>query len=167
VDAGGQEARLGSSGDRNLVFADSSNITWSSTLTITNWQGVARTQSDVTKRLFGTGGLDSVQLAQIQFAGYRQGSVLVGGELAPIPEAPVVWGAVAVTAVIFWRERRRSACRLPQWCCLSTGSVRNEWRRSAANLNHEGERFELGTRIFEGLIDIIASSAHCAESIAS
>jgi autotransporter-associated beta strand protein len=103
IDLGG----FGTSGDRNLVFADSSNITWSGTLTITNWQGVARTQSDVTKLLFGTGGLDSGQLAQIQFAGYEQGSVLVGGELAPIPEAPVIWGAAAVAAFIFWRERRR------------------------------------------------------------
>ena len=33
--------------------------------------------------------------------------MLVSGELAPIPEAPVVWGAAAVAAFIIWRERRR------------------------------------------------------------
>jgi fibronectin-binding autotransporter adhesin len=98
---------FGTSGDRNLVFASSVGITWSGTLTITNWQGVARTQSDVTRLLFGTGGLDSLQLAQIQFAGYEQGAVLVDGELAPIPEAPVVWGALAVVGFILLRERQR------------------------------------------------------------
>jgi fibronectin-binding autotransporter adhesin len=90
-----------------LTFGDSSAISWNGTLTITNWQGVAATQSDVTKLLFGVGGLDSDQRAQIQFAGYEQGSLLIDGELAPIPEAPVVWGAAAVAAFIIWRERRR------------------------------------------------------------
>jgi autotransporter-associated beta strand protein len=90
-----------------LTFGDSSSISWNGTLTITNWQGVAATQSDVTKLLFGVGGLDSDQRAQIQFAGYEQGSLLIDGELAPIPEAPVVWGAAAVAAFIIWRERRR------------------------------------------------------------
>jgi len=105
IDLGG----FGTSGDRNLVFADSSAVTWTNAavLTITNWQGVAQAQSDVTKLLFGTGGLTSTQLAQIQFAGYEQGAVLVSGELAPIPEAPVVWGAAALAAFIIWRERRR------------------------------------------------------------
>jgi hypothetical protein len=103
IDLGG----FGTNGDRNLVFANSSAISWIGTLTITNWQGVAATQSDVTKILFGVGGLSSTNLAQIQFAGYEQGAVLVSGELAPIPEAPVVWGAAAVAAFIIWRERRR------------------------------------------------------------
>ena len=79
-------------------------------LTITNWQGVANLQSDVTKLLFGTGGLTSTQLGQIYFADQNiAGGGLFGGqgELAPIPEAPVVWGAAALTAFIFWRERRR------------------------------------------------------------
>jgi autotransporter-associated beta strand protein len=100
---------FGTSGDRILKFANSSAINWNTNavLTITNWQGVAATQSDVTKLLFGTGGLDSDQLAQIQFAGYEQGAALVGGELAPIPEAPVVWGAAALAGFIFWRERGR------------------------------------------------------------
>ena len=94
-----------------LTFGDSSLISWTGILTITNWQGVAATQSEFTKLVFGSiNGLTNSQLAQIQFAGFEtQGGVLLGaeGELAPIPEAPVVWGAAAVTAFIFWRERRR------------------------------------------------------------
>lgn len=79
-------------------------------LTITNWQGTANQQSDVTKLLFGTGGLTSTQLAQVRFADQNiDGGQLLGaqGELAPIPEAPVVWGAAAIAAFIFWRERHR------------------------------------------------------------
>ena len=110
IDLGG----FGTSGDRNLVFADSSGvaINWNTNavLTITNWQGVANQTSAVTKLLFGTGGLDSTQLAQIRFADQNiDGGQLLGGdgELAPIPEAPVVWGAAALAAFIVWRERRR------------------------------------------------------------
>ena len=108
IDLGG----FGASGNRRLVFADSSGVVWSTNavLTITNWQGVANQQSDVTKLLFGTGGLDSAQLAQIRFADQNiDGGQLFGaqGELAPIPEAPVVWGAAALIVFILWRERRR------------------------------------------------------------
>jgi hypothetical protein len=103
---------FGASGDRNLVFANSAAITWATNavLTITNWQGVANQTSTVTKLLFGTGGLHSTQLAQIRFADQDiDGGQLLGaqGELAPIPEAPVVWGAAALAAFIVWRERRR------------------------------------------------------------
>jgi autotransporter-associated beta strand protein len=105
---------FGTSGDRNLVFADSSgpSIIWTpnAVLTITNWQGVALAQSDVTKLLFGTGGLDSDQLAQIRFADQNiTGGVLVGlnGELSPIPEARIIWAALALSLFILWRERRR------------------------------------------------------------
>lgn len=104
IDLGG----FGISGDRNLVFANSANVAWTGTLTITNWQGVANQQSDVTKLVFGTGGLDSLQLAQIQFVGQKPGAALLNGELIPVaPEAPVVWGAAAVAGFAFWRERRR------------------------------------------------------------
>jgi autotransporter-associated beta strand protein len=105
---------FGTSGDRNLVFADSSgpSIVWTpgAVLTITNWQGVALAQSDVTKLLFGTGGLDSDQLAQIRFADQNiTGGVLLGlnGELSPIPEADIVYAALALALFILWRERRR------------------------------------------------------------
>jgi fibronectin-binding autotransporter adhesin len=104
-------------GLRQLVFSNSSAITWSGTLTITNWQGVAQQSSDVAEILFGTGGLTSTQLGQIYFANQNiSGGVLIGGsgELAPIPEAPVIWGAIAVTLVIGWRERFRLAGLLRQ-----------------------------------------------------
>ncbi len=85
IDLGG----FGTSGDRNLVFANSSGvaINWATNavLTISNWQGVAQTQSEVTKLLFGVGGLDSDQLAQIQFAGFEQGAVLVSGRTRAHP----------------------------------------------------------------------------------
>jgi fibronectin-binding autotransporter adhesin len=110
IDLGG----FGTSGDRNLVFADSSGVAieWNTNavLTITNWQGVANQQSDVTKLLFGTGGLTTDQLAQIRFADQSiDGGQLLGaqGELAPIPEAPVWMGALAVCSFILWREVRR------------------------------------------------------------
>jgi hypothetical protein len=103
---------FGTSGDRNLVFANSAAITWATNavLTISNWQGVALAQSDVTKLLFGTGGLDSDQLAQIRFADQNiTGGVLVGlnGELSPIPEADIIYAALALALFILWRERRR------------------------------------------------------------
>jgi autotransporter-associated beta strand protein len=110
IDLGG----FGTSGVRHLLFAASAGvaINWNTNavLTITNWQGVANQTSAVTKLLFGTGGLDSTQLAQIRFADQNiDGGQLLGGdgELAPIPEAPVVWGAAALAAFIVWRERRR------------------------------------------------------------
>ncbi|MGA0850202.1 MAG: autotransporter-associated beta strand repeat-containing protein, partial [Chthoniobacterales bacterium] len=110
IDLGG----FGTSGDRNLLFADSSGvaINWNTNavLTITNWQGIANQTSAVTKLLFGTGGLTTEQLGQIRFANQNiNGGQLLGdsGELAPIPEAPVVWGAASLMAFVFWRERRR------------------------------------------------------------
>ena len=95
-----------------ITLANSSGISWATNavLTITNWQGVANQTSAVTKLLFGTGGLTSTQLGQIRFANQNiDGGQLLGGsgELAPIPEAPVVWGAAALAAFIVWRERRR------------------------------------------------------------
>ena len=99
-------------GVRRLSFADSSGpaITWTpgATLTITNWQGAALAQSEVTQLIFGTGGLDSTQLGQIYFADQGiNGGTLINGELAPIPEARIVWAALALSLFILWRERRR------------------------------------------------------------
>jgi len=104
-------------GVRRLSFADSSTITWATNavLTITNWQGVAQAQSEVTRLLFGDAGLTGTQLAQIQFAGYEQGAVLVEGELAPIPEARIIWAALALTLFILWRERRRLTKVTESW----------------------------------------------------
>jgi autotransporter-associated beta strand protein len=97
---------------RQLTFDDSTGVTWATNavLTITNWQGLANQTSEVTKLLFGTGGLTSTQLGQIRFANQNiDGGQLLGGsgELAPIPEAPVVGGAFAIAAFVVWRERRR------------------------------------------------------------
>ncbi len=97
-------------GLRQLTFANSSAITWTGTLTITNWQGVSLQSSSVAEILFGTGGLTSTQLGQIYFANQNiNGGALIGagGELAPIPEAPVCAAAMALVGFIGWRERRR------------------------------------------------------------
>jgi fibronectin-binding autotransporter adhesin len=106
-----------STGLRQLTFANSSAITWTGTLTITNWQGLTRQSSDVAEILFGTGGLTSTQLGQIYFANQDiNGGVLVGGngELVPIPEAEVYWGALAIVLAVGYRERRRVFSLLQQ-----------------------------------------------------
>ena len=102
---------LGSAaGLRTLTFANSSAITWTGTLTITNWQGIAGGTSQVTKLLFGTDGLNETQLGQIYFASQTTtGGRLLGsdGELVPIPEPHVYAAAIALLAVVGWRERKR------------------------------------------------------------
>ena len=95
---------------RQITFANSSAITWTGTLTITNWQGVALQSSDVAEILFGTGGLTSAQLAQVSWANQGiSGGTLIGGngELVPIPEPRVYAAAVALLAAVGWRERKR------------------------------------------------------------
>ena len=77
-------------------------------MTITNWQGVAMTTNDVSQILFGTGGLTSGQLAQVSWANQGiNGGTLIGGELVPVPEPRVYAAAVALLAVVGWRERKR------------------------------------------------------------
>ncbi len=97
-------------GVRQLTFANSSAITWTGTLTITNWQGVALQSSSVAEILFGTGGLTSTQLSQVYWANQDiTGGTLIGGggELVPVPEPRVYAAAVALLAVVGWRERKR------------------------------------------------------------
>jgi len=95
-------------GLRQLTFANSSAITWTGTLTITNWQGVALQSSSVAEILFGTGGLTSTQLGQVYWANQNiNGGTLIGGELVPVPEPRVYAAAVALLAVVGWRERKR------------------------------------------------------------
>jgi autotransporter-associated beta strand protein len=97
-----------SSGTSTLQFANSSAITWTGTLTITNWQGVAQTTNDVSKILFGTGGLTSAQLGQVYWANQNiNGGELIGGELVPVPEPRVYAAAIALLATVGWRERKR------------------------------------------------------------
>ena len=103
---------FGATGFRQLTFDDSSAITWTGTLTITNWQGVANTSSDFTEIIFGVGGLTSTQLGQIYFAnqGLTGGGLLSGtGELVPVPEPQVYAAALALLAFVGWRERKRIA----------------------------------------------------------
>lgn len=97
---------------RQLVFANSSAITWATnaTLIITNWQGIAQQSSTVSQILFGTGGLTSTQLAQVYWAGQDiAGGELIGGggELVPVPEPRVYAAALALLAAVAWRERKR------------------------------------------------------------
>ncbi len=96
---------------RQLTFASSAGVSWATnaTLTIANWQGVARTSSEITEIFFGVGGLNTGQLAQIRFANQNiTGGLLLGsGELVPVPEPRVYAAAVALLAVVGWRERRR------------------------------------------------------------
>lgn len=98
----------GGGGTRDLVFANSSAITWSGTLVITNWQGLADTSGTAGRIFFGVGGLTSTQLAQIEFSGFGTGARLLGsGELTPIPEPRVYAAMLVLLAAIAWRERRR------------------------------------------------------------
>jgi autotransporter-associated beta strand protein len=97
-----------STGLRQLTFANSSAITWTGTLTITNWQGVAQQSSAVAEILFGTGGLTSAQLGQVYWANQNiNGGELIGGELVPVPEPRVYAAAIALLATVGWRERKR------------------------------------------------------------
>jgi fibronectin-binding autotransporter adhesin len=102
---------FGADGLRRLTFADSSAISWTGILTITNWQGVANTSSEFTEIFFGEGGLTLTpgQQGQIRFAnqGNVAGTLLGTGELVPVPEPPVYAAALAIFAAIGWRERRR------------------------------------------------------------
>ncbi len=110
---------LGSfTGLHSITFADSSAITWApnAILTISNWQGLTRSPGEAAQILFGgTAGLTSTQLAQIRFAPIDgrplvDGGVLLGsspGELVPIPEAKIAWGAAALLGAVLWRERKR------------------------------------------------------------
>ena len=97
---------------RNITFANSSAITWTGTLTITNWQGVANTTGEAGRLLFGSGGLTSGQMSQVYWAGpgfTGSGGRLIGlnGELVPIPEPRVYAAAIALLAAVGWQERRR------------------------------------------------------------
>lgn len=104
---------LGSfTGPHSITFANSSAITWApgAVLTITNWQGLAQNSGDAGRIFFGTNGLTSTQLAQVVWASQGiSGAALLGsnGELTPIPEARVVWGAVALALAVCFKERRR------------------------------------------------------------
>ena len=102
---------FGATGFRQLTFDNSAGISWSGTLTITNWQGVANTSSQFTEIFFGVGGLTTAQQGQIRFAnqGNVAGTLLGTGELVPVPEPKIYVAALALLGVVGWRERRRIA----------------------------------------------------------
>jgi autotransporter-associated beta strand protein len=102
---------FGATGLRQLTFDNSAGISWTGTLTITNWQGVANTSSEFTDIFFGVGGLTTAQQGQIQFAnqGNVAGTLLGTGELVPVPEPKIYVAALALLGVVGWRERRRIA----------------------------------------------------------
>ena len=102
---------FGASGLRQLTFDNSASISWTGTLTITNWQGVINSSSEFTEIFFGVGGLSSTQLGQIRFAnqGNVTGGLLGTGELVPVPEPRVYAAAIALLAFVGWRERKRIA----------------------------------------------------------
>ncbi|MGA0112045.1 MAG: hypothetical protein ACO3PN_08075, partial [Chthoniobacterales bacterium] len=65
--------------------------------------------------LFGTGGLTSSQLSQVYWANQTisGGTLLSGtGEIVPVPEPRIFAAAVALLAVVGWRERQRLAVLL-------------------------------------------------------
>ena len=105
---------FGATGFRQLTFDASNLITWTGTLTITNWQGAAWTSSEFTEILFGVGGLTSTQLGQIRFANQNNvtGGLLGTGELVPVPEPKVYVAALALLGFVGWRERKRLAALL-------------------------------------------------------
>lgn len=91
-----------------LTFADSSSISWTGTLVISNWTGLAGSSGTQGQIFFGVGGLTSAQLAQVQFDGFSPGArLLPSGELVPIPEPGLIAAVLALIGVIFWRERLR------------------------------------------------------------
>ena len=102
---------FGATGFRQLTFDNSAGISWTGTLTITNWQGVANTSSQFTEIFFGVGGLTTAQQGQIRFAnqGNVAGTLLGTGELVPVPEPKIYVAALALLGVVGWRERRRIA----------------------------------------------------------
>lgn len=102
-------------GSHQLVFANSSAITWTGTLLIDGWTGSGGAGGGGTQGqiFFGVGGLTSAQLAQIHFDGFDPGAMLlptgeiVPTQLIPVPETRQIAALLAVGVVIFWRERRR------------------------------------------------------------
>lgn len=72
-------------GSHALTFADSSEETWSGTLTISSWNGVAGQSNTGGGRIMvGVGGLNPAQLAQVVFQGYPGTPIILpSGELVP------------------------------------------------------------------------------------
>jgi fibronectin-binding autotransporter adhesin len=100
---------FGSSGTRSLTFASFNAISWTGSLTITNWQGSAWTPENTHLYFTDSSGFTQSQLAnQIVFADIvTGGGIIGGGELVPVPEPRVYAAAIALLAAVGWRERKR------------------------------------------------------------
>lgn len=95
-------------GSHQLVFANSSAITWAGTLNIGNWTGSGGSSGTQGQIFFGVGGLTTTQLAQVQFSGFAPGAIILSsGELVPIPETRTFVAVWALALAIMIRERRR------------------------------------------------------------
>lgn len=109
-------------GSHSLNFANSSGASWTggTTLTITGWTGTAGSSGTAGKIYFGsgTGTLSAGQLAQISFAGYGTGALLLSdGELVPdvpIPEASTLGMAGLLCLFSLSRLGRRLFLRKKQ-----------------------------------------------------
>ncbi len=102
---------------RSIGFANSSAISWTGTLKITNWTQATNSESGAYGRLYfsnNTNGLTTNQLSQISFdiggtlygAKYLSDGEVVA-DLTPIPEAPVTAAAAVIVLAILWKEHRR------------------------------------------------------------
>ena len=105
-------------GLRDLVFIDSSGVTWfgGATLTVANWAGTL-TGGTAGRIFFGSNssGLELGQLSQITFSGYTAGAQLLGtGELVPfsltsaVPEPGTYAAAAMLVLLALWHRRRKS-----------------------------------------------------------
>ena len=102
---------FGTSNNSHLQF---SSATWSGgTLSILNWTGNAFTSGNADQFLVTSSGpVDSGFLNQISFQGYQTGAIAFDRgaglyEIVPVPEPTTIFGASALVAFVFWRERRR------------------------------------------------------------
>ncbi len=124
LDTGGYSDQLGAlilAADSTLDFGTSntshlqfSSATWTGgTLSIANWTGVTETAGNPDQFLVTSSGpVDSGFLSQIRFQGYQSGAIAFDRgaglyEIVPVPEPATIFGASALVAFVFWRERRR------------------------------------------------------------
>lgn len=91
-------------GTHQISFANSSLISWTGTLTISNWAGTIGNSGTAGQIFFGVGGLTSAQLAQIKFDGYGNGAmILPSGELVPVPEVrKVIAILLLICVIVLW-----------------------------------------------------------------
>ena len=124
LDTGGYSDQLGALvlaanstldfGTSNTSHLQFSSATWTGgTLSILNWTGLTETVGNPDQFLVTSSGpVDSGFLNQISFQGYASGAIAFDRgaglyEIVPVPEPATIFGASALVAFVFWRERRR------------------------------------------------------------